>query len=427
MGDVKPCYTGPAGTQGTGACRAGQQTCTASNDWGKCEKQTVPSNEVCDGKDNDCDGSVDEDIKPADLPDCDNSYGVYKGKKKTCKDGKPQACTDKEYGPDYQAKEDKCDQKDNDCDGVVDEGCPCKAGTAAVDCYTGPSGTAGVGACKKGQQTCKDGKLTGCDGQVKPVKEICSDKVDNNCNGDTDEVNQYGLNFDSRRRAHVLIKDDAALRPTSGITVEGHFYVRNLGSRTRSYVSRAQSGGYALMIDYPKKGDLSGRIWLKGAKNYTYVTIKHKGVLKNDNWFHIAFTHDGSKMKLFVNGKKLAEKEAKGTIYYPPNKPVALIFGAESGDNNKVDARGPNYIYGRIAEVRLSGKAIYDKDFTPDCTMKATADTIGFWQLDEGNGAKTVKASNGKFEGEIKGATWMELIRCKGFTKGGCYTPKPQP
>ncbi len=56
---VEPCYTGPEGTEGVGACRAGSRRCT-NNAWGDCRGEVVPSAEVCaDNLDNDCDGQRD--------------------------------------------------------------------------------------------------------------------------------------------------------------------------------------------------------------------------------------------------------------------------------------------------------------------------------------------------------------------------------
>jgi hypothetical protein len=64
----RACYTGPVGTEGVGVCSPGTQICqdglwgsvTASG-WveSSCEPQTHPSPEVCDGADNNCDGTVD--------------------------------------------------------------------------------------------------------------------------------------------------------------------------------------------------------------------------------------------------------------------------------------------------------------------------------------------------------------------------------
>jgi hypothetical protein len=55
----EPCYEGPEGTQGVGACRAGKPSCSSAGTV-LCLGQVKPSNEVCNGKDDDCDGTVDE-------------------------------------------------------------------------------------------------------------------------------------------------------------------------------------------------------------------------------------------------------------------------------------------------------------------------------------------------------------------------------
>lgn len=42
-----------------GECKAGQQTCTSGGYWGACQGAVLPTPEVCNGKDDDCDGTVD--------------------------------------------------------------------------------------------------------------------------------------------------------------------------------------------------------------------------------------------------------------------------------------------------------------------------------------------------------------------------------
>jgi len=55
-------------------------------------------------------------------------------------------------------------------------------------CYDGPAGTAGVGTCTAGTQTCtNDGLWGACEGQVLPGSEICGNSLDDNCNGTADE------------------------------------------------------------------------------------------------------------------------------------------------------------------------------------------------------------------------------------------------
>ncbi|MEZ5359146.1 MAG: hypothetical protein R3F48_09985 [Candidatus Zixiibacteriota bacterium] len=47
-------------------------------------------------------------------------------------------------------------------------------------CYTGPSGTEGVGECNAGMQSCLNGVWGPCIGEITPVDELC-DGLDNDC------------------------------------------------------------------------------------------------------------------------------------------------------------------------------------------------------------------------------------------------------
>jgi len=55
------CYTGAEGTSGRGICREGRAQCGA-NGAIVCVNEVRPINEECNGADDDCDGSIDEDF-----------------------------------------------------------------------------------------------------------------------------------------------------------------------------------------------------------------------------------------------------------------------------------------------------------------------------------------------------------------------------
>lgn len=64
-------------------------------------------------------------------------------------------------------------------------------------CYEGPSGTEGVGICKAGVATCvEDGTdWSECVGQVTPQAEICSNGIDENCDGE-DMTPENAIDYD---------------------------------------------------------------------------------------------------------------------------------------------------------------------------------------------------------------------------------------
>jgi MYXO-CTERM domain-containing protein len=152
-------------------CGRGTETCNFSNDgnplndWTGCNAPQ-PSAEVCDGIDNDCNGSIDDNVPGMGVA-CGGNTGECKQGVLQCVGGK-QVCVG-EVGP----RPEVCDGKDNDCDGTPDNNLT--LGTCGSD----------VGECKRGQQQCQRGILV-CIGHIGPKPEICDGK-DNDCNGQIDD------------------------------------------------------------------------------------------------------------------------------------------------------------------------------------------------------------------------------------------------
>ena len=198
-GDERACYDGPPGTESTGLCRPGAQRCEELNGlpgWGPCTGQVVPaSSNPCDGQDHLCTGD------PWDGCTCvpSQTRSCYSGPAGTAGVGLCRAGTETcvlaagvpEWGPcvgEVTPSPNTCDGLDRLCTGNPESGgCLCTIGTTRP-CYSGPAGTAGVGLCRGGAETCEPGAggagaaWSACAGEVLPAPNLC-DGIDRLCDG----------------------------------------------------------------------------------------------------------------------------------------------------------------------------------------------------------------------------------------------------
>jgi hypothetical protein len=184
-------YTDQDGdTYGTGTktclCQAsGAISATNNADCADTDASVNPAvAEKCDGKDNNCNGVIDDGCDDDKDGYCDAALSLV---------GSPSICPygggdcDDNSATVYKGKTaETCDGKDDDCNGSTDNGCDddkdgyCDAGMAVAN--PAPA------ICAKGSGDCDD-----LDNTVMPgAKEVCGNSKDDNCNGSQNDENSIG-------------------------------------------------------------------------------------------------------------------------------------------------------------------------------------------------------------------------------------------
>jgi hypothetical protein len=145
-GDTRPC----------GACGSGTRTCVNGNWTVECigENKGLAKAEVCNGKDDDCNGIID-DVKGGKSIQ-ETQCGCY---------------LIGEIGK----QDETCNSIDDDCDGEMNEDAGCCNPGETRPCARNQ------GICEGAVHRCENGKFGAC--SILPSKKDCGSSLDNDCNG----------------------------------------------------------------------------------------------------------------------------------------------------------------------------------------------------------------------------------------------------
>lgn len=170
---------------GTATCGQGECVHTVDNCFmaqpQECDPYEGVADDTCDGLDNDCDGLVDEDLGQTSC-----GTGQCEKTVANCQDGETQLCD-----PDAGSAVEECDGEDNDCDGLIDEDfdltmLPEHCGACGVICTNFSGSTSCVDGlcrpvCDEGWGECDNDLTNGCETELVPGEECGPCYVDEEC------------------------------------------------------------------------------------------------------------------------------------------------------------------------------------------------------------------------------------------------------
>ncbi len=151
--------------------------------------------------------------------------------------------------------------------------------------------------------------------------------------------------------------------PDGPFTLECWFNAEAYGQRT-GLVCKTQEADYGIFVN-------AARPHFSVFLDRGYATARvNEPILRTAKWHHIAGVFDGSEVRLYVDGVKVAAAPAKGERR---RKPLPLIIG---GDVTAEGAPASNF-KGRIDAVRLSRGAVYTGDkFVPERRLAIDQNTV---------------------------------------------------
>jgi len=152
-----------------GECRTGTTRCSMGRT--VCDNEITPSPETCNGRDDDCNGVTDNAVNQTDTRvggPCGMTRGECRAGTNACVNGALVCMNAVNSVPET------CNGRDDDCDGNVDNG-------------IASGGACGMtrGQCRAGTLQCSGGTMV-CTGAVGQTLETCN-QLDDDCDGSTDE------------------------------------------------------------------------------------------------------------------------------------------------------------------------------------------------------------------------------------------------
>lgn len=147
---------------------------------------------------------------------------------------------------------------------------------------------------------------------------------------------------------------------------------------------------------YPQRGHLS--VFDDGASAERMKTSGAAPAVVVGRWFHIALVHDGTTLRLFIDGQQRASAV---TSRFPIDGNAPLGESSPVMQFGSTPRQDPEALAGAIDEIRISSGARYVANFTPAAHLAADVTTVALYTFDAGTGTTVASAASGGPTGTV--------------------------
>ncbi|MEK7952316.1 LamG-like jellyroll fold domain-containing protein [Luteolibacter soli] len=190
------------------------------------------------------------------------------------------------------------------------------------------------------------------------------------------------LRFTGEVNQSVTVANHASLNPTAAISISAWVYSSDWASNRRVLQKGDADNQYRLLIE---GGKLVWEIANVGEIQAPLPPL--------NQWFHLAATYDGARMRVFVNGVQTGVLAATGAI---PVTADAMYLGTKTPA-----ATAGDHLNGSLDDVRVYNRALKVTEIGVLAGLDLSDNLIGWWKLDETSGTNAADSSGAGLSGTL--------------------------
>jgi len=219
----------------------------------------------------------------------------------------------------------------------------------------------------------------------------------------------YSLKFDGDDDDYALVSNPNGFDNLEELSVEAWVKFDELGGEYKWIVQKNSCFGFKLSPS-GQSYKPTAILYLDG--KYKDVACGWKDRLRDKNvWYHLAFTWDGKKVRIYINGELKKKKTLKGSILA---KNSDLSIGANEN--------GKRVLNGNLSEVRIWTKGLEYKELLENMNNSLTGseeELAAYYPVNQGSGSTLFDKSQNLQNANINGANWSNEIPFAGNDTDG--------